>query len=275
MDIEFVGSDKSCCEMLQNKTFIVEHNGEKLIVCAKIRKKDQEWIFCLHGIQSNKNLFNELLSQSFFENYSLLSLDFIGFGESDKPENFSYNLVDQAAICESIIDQLNVQKLHIIGHSLGGMVGTLLLESIGEKIISFVNLEGNLILEDCGASKEMTKLSFEEFRKKGYDELKEKVKSSNEKSKKIRVQGLSLIPSYAFYKTSQSIVSWSESRKLLDIFLKSSMRKLFVFGDKNKQKSEALNGKIPLAKISNAGHFMILDNFEETFEKIRTFLESF
>src|ERR1700684_2286347 len=80
--------------------------------------------------QSNKELFVPLLEQKFLDKYIVLALDCIGFGNSSKPENFSYNVEEQAHIIHEIIKQLDVKSLHIIGHSLGRVIGTLLLHPL-------------------------------------------------------------------------------------------------------------------------------------------------
>src|SRR5260221_5662540 len=113
-------------------------------VASFIQKRSTEYILFLHGIQSNKELFVPLMKQSFLDAYSLLALDCIGFGNSSKPEDFSYDVQEQAHIISEVLKQLGITKLHIIGHSLGGVIGTLLLQPLQENILSFLNLEGNL-----------------------------------------------------------------------------------------------------------------------------------
>lgn len=162
-------------------------------------------------------MFHKLVSRPLFNNYSLLLIDFVGFGNSSKPETFSYDLMDQALICQEIITSLDLRNIQIIGHSMGGMVGTLLLEM-------------------------------------------------------IRAKWLTLIPDYAFYKSSLSIVDWSRSRKLLHIFLELKRRKLYIYGNKSKEKINSLENKIQLAQIPDAGHFMLIDNFKSCVEQIESFL---
>ena len=155
---------------------------------------------------------------------------------------------------------------------MGGMVGILLLDIIPEKISSLLNMEGNLVLEDCGASKDVEDFTFQDFQNSEFQRIKEKVKQSSEPSAKHREKWLNQIPDYAFYNSSLSIVNWSKNEKLLKIFLNLKHKKLFMYGDKNKQKNKSLGNQIQLAEISNAGHFMLVDNVEECSKKIERFL---
>lgn len=82
--------------MKETCTYRIVHPGTELKVAAHVEHRGPDRLLCLHGIQSNKNLFEGLLSQPFLSSFSLLALDFIGFGESSKPADFSYDIRDQA-----------------------------------------------------------------------------------------------------------------------------------------------------------------------------------
>jgi pimeloyl-ACP methyl ester carboxylesterase len=233
---------------------------------ANIKHSGSEWLLCLHGLQSNKELFDEFLSEPFLSQYSLLVPDFIGFGASPKPIDFSYDVQEQAYIIEKLVKQLSIQKLNIVGHSLGGMVAILLLNPLKDIINSFVNMEGNLVLSDCGPSKEIATYSFDTFKNTKYDEIKSDIKNSK------RAQWLAQTPDFVFYKTSQSIVAWSSSGKLLDEFQNASCRKLFIYGSENSKKAASLKPGIELAEIPKSGHFMLQDNPEACFKTIKQFL---
>jgi pimeloyl-ACP methyl ester carboxylesterase len=246
-------------------------NGRTFGVSILAEERGPEWVVCFHGLQSNKDMFTELVSKEFFGTYSVLLVDFIGFGSSSKPNDFSYALEEQAKICRKLLDFLKIDRAHIIGHSMGGMVGTLLLELIPERIVSFANLEGNLVLENCGASSIAKSHSFEEFRKKIYPELKEELRKSDEPSAPCRVRWLDRIPDFAFYKTSISIVDLAQSGRILEIFLNSRHKRLYLYGEKNRREFASLN--VPSEEIPHAGHFMLLDNFESTCKAIRAFMD--
>lgn len=228
----------------------------------------------LHGLQSRKEIFDELrlnLEKSF--PFSYLAMDFIGFGESDKPEDFSYDIIDQADIVKKLLKEIGIKRVIIIGHSLGGMVGTLLLEQ-DLTIDALISMEGNLCLEDCGESRVVADMSFEHFRSTYFSSLKERLKTSNETSAPFRCTAIDLIPDYVFYKTAKSIVQWSKEEKLFDIFQTSSQPKLLICGEKSSFKSLPQNEHIKHATIKRAGHFMILDNPQECIKVIGDFLKN-
>ncbi len=258
---------------MDEKVFDIPFGNLQLKISAFIKDNPGEWILFLHGIQSNKKLFNELIGQDFLQKYSILIIDFVGFGNSSKPEDFSYDIADQTKVCKKIIEQLGIKKLHLIGHSLGGIVGTLLLELLKDKVISFINLEGNLVYEDAGLSREVAEYSFEEFNNK-YEQIKNDIRNSSQSSAEKRGEWLQQIPDYVFYKTCRSIIEWSKKEILFKTFVESKVKKLFVYGDQNKEKADKLPDSIEKAEIPNSGHFMLLDNPTICSQLIRKFLSN-
>lgn len=256
---------------MNEKVFDISFRNLQLRISTNVKEGNDEWVLCLHGIQSNKELFTDLLKQDFIQKYSVVAIDFVGFGDSSKPEDFSYDIADQAEVCKKIIEQLGIKKLHIIGHSLGGMVGTQLFNLLDEKVVSFINLEGNLVYRDAGLSREVAECSFEEFQNK-YDRIKNEIRNFDEISSQKRNKWLGEIPDFVFYKTCKSIIEWSKKGVLLKTFVGAKVKKLFVYGEKNKNKAQRLPDSIEKAEIPNSGHFMLLDNPNVCYGVIHQFL---
>lgn len=254
---------------MKKRTIKIKYKEDELLISAHVREASEEWLFCMHGLQSNKELFNPIFEMDALEKYSVIAFDFVGFGESSKPKGFSYAIEDQAEICKKIIATFGIKKIHLIGHSLGGMVGTLLLN---DKVQSFINMEGNLVAEDCGTSAEVASMTFQQFQQGQFSDIILKLAHSDQKSEQIRCKWVTAITDFAFYKTSISIVEWSKNGKLLDFFAKFPHKKLYIFGSKNAHKVKGLPREIQTAEISNSGHFMILENPEETYAIITRFI---
>jgi hypothetical protein len=119
----------------------------------------------------------------------------------------------------------------------------------------------------------MTETNFDEFSQKLYPEYLASLEVSLEPSAKMRMESLKQVPDYTFYKTSQSIVEWSRSEKLIQPFINSPVSKLFIYGEKNSWKKEALPSFIPTVEVSGAGHFMLADNPKETFHIMDDFVK--
>ena len=65
----------------------------------------------IHGLQSRKETFDIYLKNFLPKTKrSLISLDLIGFGQSDKPENFGYDLLDQVNKIKKLLYELEMLK---------------------------------------------------------------------------------------------------------------------------------------------------------------------
>ena len=81
-------------------------------------------VVLIHGLHSSTemNWRNPGIIKVLAQNYRVICLDLPGHGESDKPESrdaYGLQMVHDVA---RILEHLKVQKAHIVGYSLGGMV---------------------------------------------------------------------------------------------------------------------------------------------------------
>ena len=195
----------------------------------------------------------------------------VGFGNSEKKLDFNYDLLDQVLIIDRLLDHLKIKKTIIVGHSFGGMIGTKLLENRKLDVSAFINLEGNLCLDDCGESINVANMNYLDFLPY-YDSLKSRLLNSKTFAETFRGGSLDLIPPKVFFKTSQTIVKWSKNNKLNEIFENTTIPKLLIRGDKSNFKSYPQNVKITHSSIAGGTHFMILERPNQTYEAIHDYL---
>lgn len=56
--------------------------------------------------------------------HPLITLDFLGFGASDKPVTFGYSIFEQADLVLQILTRLNLREVHLVAHDMGTSVAT-------------------------------------------------------------------------------------------------------------------------------------------------------
>ena len=76
-------------------------------------------IILLHGWGASKESFLWLSNQ--FKDYSLIFVDFPGFGESPEPQR-PYSVFDYVSKLKELLDEFFIESLTLIGHSFGGRV---------------------------------------------------------------------------------------------------------------------------------------------------------
>lgn len=78
-------------------------------------------ILMIHGFGANKDNWIRM-AKYFSEDYRLIIPDLPGFGESTILEDGNYDVDHQVERLKSMMDALNIKKLHITGNSMGGYI---------------------------------------------------------------------------------------------------------------------------------------------------------
>ena len=99
-------------------------------------KRDKKTIVLLHGWGMDKSSFDELV-HFFSKKYSVLTLDFLGFGDSDNAEEY-YDTYEYAYQTFLLLSELAVNEIVIVGHSFGGRIAIILSSMFGLKISGLV-----------------------------------------------------------------------------------------------------------------------------------------
>ncbi|WP_139169123.1 alpha/beta fold hydrolase, partial [Klebsiella pneumoniae] len=71
-------------------------------------------------------------------------IDLPGFGYSDKPRVFSYNIHEQALVLEQFLSHLRLQRFALFGHSMGGSIAIEAAGLLGERVTTLLVSEPNL-----------------------------------------------------------------------------------------------------------------------------------
>ena len=250
-------------------------NIEGIKVSYKINLTDSDiYLIFIHGLQTRKEAFDFVETRLMYElNYCTLSIDLVGFGSSDKPDNFPYDLLSQTTIVEDILLSLEIRNIILVGHSYGGMISTYLANNKDLNVFALISLEGNLTTGDCGESRNVSKLSFSDF-KPYYKELISKLDKSKNSVEQYRADVLKKIPDHVFYKSSKTIVEWSSTSNLYKIFTNLKIPKLLVIGSDSDYQTKPDDEHTTIKTINNTGHFMLLEKPQDSFEKVVQFLTS-
>jgi len=81
-------------------------------------------LLLLHGFPESSFSFHKVIDALCERFERVVTFDMLGYGFSDKPENYSYSLVPQADIVLQVWQQLGVSGGHVISHDMGTSVLT-------------------------------------------------------------------------------------------------------------------------------------------------------
>ena len=112
-------------------------------------QSSEKVIVLLHGKNFSGYYWEQTAKDLVDEGYRVIIPDQIGFGKSSKPEAYQYSLRQLALNTKNLLESLNVTKLDVVGHSMGGMVATTFAADYPEMVNKLV-LINPIGLEDYG-----------------------------------------------------------------------------------------------------------------------------
>jgi pimeloyl-ACP methyl ester carboxylesterase len=104
-------------------------------------------VMLLHGKNFNGAYWGQTAKLLAENGYRVIIPDQIGFGKSSKPHHVQYSFQLLCQNTKAILDTLGIQKVCVLGHSLGGMVATRFALMYPELVEKFI-LENPIGLED-------------------------------------------------------------------------------------------------------------------------------
>jgi pimeloyl-ACP methyl ester carboxylesterase len=104
-------------------------------------------VVLMHGKNFNGAYWKTTIEALTKDGYRVVAPDQIGFGKSTKPAGYQFTFQQLALNTKALLDELKLEKIYLLGHSMGGMLATrfaLIYPETVEKLI----LENPIGLED-------------------------------------------------------------------------------------------------------------------------------
>ena len=120
-------------EWRQNGNYF-DYRGNRIFY--RFDENSKEVLLCLHGFPSSSFDYHKIRDK-FRLRFSVLAFDMIGYGFSDKPTDFDYTTFNQVDILQSLIESLQIEKLHVLAHDYGNTITQELLARAEENRLNF------------------------------------------------------------------------------------------------------------------------------------------
>jgi 3-oxoadipate enol-lactonase len=108
------------------------------LACHVRGAPDAPALVLLHGLGGQASTW-DTVGAEFARSHRVLAIDLRGHGDSDRPGVYSFELMRDDVL--GVLDQLDLDRVNLLGHSMGGTVAYLIAEQEPGRI-------GRLILED-------------------------------------------------------------------------------------------------------------------------------
>src|SRR5215218_6209577 len=90
------------------------------------------WLTLLHGFPTSSWDWAKIAA-ALESRFRLLCFDFLGFGDSDKPRDHRYSILEQADIAEAVWRQLEMEETGVVAHDYGATVALELMARKSEQ----------------------------------------------------------------------------------------------------------------------------------------------
>ncbi|MBB6486151.1 alpha/beta fold hydrolase [Rhizobium lusitanum] len=191
----------------------------------------------------------------------LILLDLLGFGYSDRPDDFSYRIHDHALQVFSFIEAQNFERIDIYGHSMGGSVAIETADLLGSKVKHLVLSEANLDNGGGTFSRAIAAFKEADYVNSGHDAYLTEAERAGNREWAAMMRASSAL---AVHRSATSLVEGS-SPDWRSRFLKHPSRKTFIFGERSLPDADVpflSSSGISVRIVAAAGHSMATENPE-------------
>jgi pimeloyl-ACP methyl ester carboxylesterase len=130
--IERAGAPRATEWIAENDT-LVSRRGHRI---AFRRRGVGPTVLLLHGFPTWSYDYAEVASD-LARDHDVITLDFLGYGASEKPNPYEYSVAESADIVEDLTAQLDVKSVRLVTHDYGGIVGQELVDRANRGQLSF------------------------------------------------------------------------------------------------------------------------------------------
>lgn len=257
--------------------------------CLSVRARlnDSLTLVLIHGLGESGFCFEGLISDPRLASFGHLAADMPGYGKAPWPED-PLGLPDHA---QCLADWLNTEEsladrdLVLVGHSMGGVIGTMLAEQLlqsgDQRLRGFVSIEGNISRADCGFSSRLAPYAADSPEAaQAMAKMIDEVYRDGQTDPALRVYypSLCFADPRTYHRNSVELVELSEAEGLAARMAALDIPKTYILGNPRGtgQRSRELldEAGIEWHAIDNAGHWPFLDQPKPFVDVLLGFLRS-
>ncbi|MGQ8363685.1 alpha/beta fold hydrolase [Glaciecola sp. 1036] len=238
-------------------------------------------LLLLHGFSADKNAWNRI-AKYLTKDYRLIVPDLLGHGDTPYSPSTNYSAFTQAEMCQTLVKELKLQNICVIGNSMGGMIAMILHDKAPKEFTKAV------LIDPAGAK---TKFAIE------LDRLGANPFAHKDKSTVIKFYGLTMAKMPFIPKSVLSFIAKSQyidkNQQLIHMFKdffnineffelpfsNSPDDVLILWGKEDKMMPlenadfyQELTHQAPLIIYPGVGHMPMFEIPEKTANDIKNFL---
>lgn len=237
--------------------------GTRLNVAALHRSGSADPVVFLHGFGSTKEDYADIVRYRDFDDRPFLAYDAPGCGATRCDDLSRLSIPFLVDTARAMLDALSIDRFHLVGHSMGGLTALMLAQAEPARVLSFVDIEGNLAPEDCFLSRQIVDFPSDDP-EAFFEAFIARTADSPAYSSALYATGLRYkVRAAAVPGIFRSMVHLSDHGALLDAFLGLPFPRMFMYGEQNAGLSylPLIESRgVQLCEIEHCGHFPMYSN---------------
>ena len=241
-------------------------------------------ILYIHGLGESALSFERLMADHRLAHWQHLAVDLEGYGKSMWAAE-PLSLDQHADRIEQLIRQHQAHgdcdSVVVLGHSMGGVIGTLLSEQLGATARAFINVEGNISLTDCGYSGQAVKFSLDQWLAHGFDHVLDAIYHHEGEAPEVRRAygaSIQMCDPRTYHRNSQDLVEFSGTETGAERLAALDTAVVYIHGAPRGTGERSLElleqSGIERIRIEDAGHWPFLDRHDLFVETMVGVLDS-
>ncbi len=259
---------------LTNDQMDLRVDGVGLRVATVRRGSELAPIVFLHGFGSTKDDYVDVAYQPAFAGRPFLAYDAPGCGETYCEDLSKISIPFLVKTAQAVLHHSGIRRFHLVGHSMGGLTALLLAHRDPARVLSFIDIEGNIAPEDCFLSRQVLTHPSDDA-DSFFDDFIERTQRAPFYSSALYAASLRhKVRPGAVRGIFESMVDLSDHGDLMSKFLSLSCPRMFMYGEQNSALSylTKLNANgVELAKIPFSAHWPMYSNPIAMWERIAEF----
>lgn len=242
---------------------------------AAIGSPGPEPVVFLHGFGSTKEEYADFTQFPGLAGRPFLAYDAPGFGRSTASDLATVSIPFLVDVALAVLDRLDIDRFHVVGHSMGGLTALILADRAPDRVLSFTDIEGNLAPEDCFLSRQIVTHGHADPTKFLREFANRSVQSVEYSSALYGSRVLTTVDPNVVRPVFESMVDLSDHGDLLTLFANLPMPRMFMHGQQNAHLSylpELRRRDVTLAAIKHSGHWPMYSNPPAMWTALRRFL---
>ena len=265
---------------------VVPVDGGEVRVRSRYLSEQLPTVVFLHGIGCSSLCYLEALDSSFCDCFNIIVPDLLGFGSSSVSKLGGLRFSDQVDAVLRLTEAFGVGQFHLVGHSMGGDIGTLISEREPSRVLSLVNIEGSLTpLDNFISGRAVAAEERGEFSEWFYSTFQtEIVKEWADQWPSCRrfLASLAMCSPSAFVASAKEIVEINGAADADDglgfgrRFLDVPVRKVYCWGRQSVSEGSVTHTALLASGIPNqcfdSFHWVMIDDAEDFYSFLRRFI---